>query len=95
MKHLIPWFALAAALANPAWGAPQAGTLSVPSMTCSVCPITVKMALTKTPGVSKAEVSYEKRQALVFFDDAKTSAAALTQATANAGYPSTVLGTIR
>ena len=65
-------------------------TLSVPGMTCAACPITVKKALTKVDGVQKAEVSYEKREAVVTFDDAKTNADALTKATANAGYPSSV-----
>nr|EKT8064041.1 mercury resistance system periplasmic binding protein MerP [Pseudomonas aeruginosa] len=64
--------------------------LSVPGMTCAACPITVKKALTKVEGVTKAEVSYEKREAIVTFDDAKTSAQALTKATEDAGYPSSV-----
>ncbi|MCO1925246.1 mercury resistance system periplasmic binding protein MerP, partial [Pseudomonas aeruginosa] len=59
-------------------------------MTCAACPITVKKALTKVEGVTKAEVSYEKREAIVTFDDAKTSAQALTKATEDAGYPSSV-----
>jgi len=42
------------------------------------------------PGVTKVEASYEKKQAVVTFDDAKTTVEALTKATANAGYPSTV-----
>jgi len=57
-------------------------------MDCPVCPITVKQALTKVPGVTWAEVSFEKRQATVTFDDAKTNVEALTHATKNAGYPS-------
>ena len=32
----------------------------------------------------------EKREAVVTFDDAKTTVATLTEATKNAGYPSTV-----
>ena len=52
----------------------------------------IQMALTKTPGVAKAEVNYEKRWAVVFFDDEKTNTATLTLATANAGYSSSVLG---
>ena len=52
--------------------------------------LTVKKALTKVEGVTKAEVSYEKREAIVTFDDAKTSAQALTKATEDAGYPSSV-----
>lgn len=56
------------------------------------CPITVKKALSKVEGVSQVDVIFEKREAMVIFDDAKTSASALTQATENAGYPSTVVG---
>ena len=90
MKKLLPLVALIAALAAPVWAAPQTVTLSVPGMTCSACPLTVKLALNKVPGVSKTDVSFEKREAIVTYDDAKTTVAALTSATAGAGYPSTV-----
>ena len=89
MKKLLPLVALIAAFAAPVWAAPQTVTLSVPGMTCSACPLTVKLALNKIPGVSRADVSYEKLQAVVSFDDAKTNVQALTKATADAGYPST------
>jgi mercuric ion binding protein len=84
--------ALCAMLAAPAWSAPRTVTLSLPTMDCPVCPITVKKALGKVQGVSRAEVDFGKRQAIVSFDDAKTSAEALTRATNDAGYPSTVVG---
>lgn len=90
MKKLTALIALAAALSAPAWAATKTVTLSVPGMTCAACPITVKKALIKVDGVQKAEVSYEKREAVVTFDDAKTSAEALTKATENAGYRATV-----
>jgi mercuric ion binding protein len=90
MKNLIAIAALAAALVTPAWAATQTVTLSVPGMTCAACPITVKKALTKVDGVQKVEVSYEKLAAVVTFDDTRTTAEALTKATENAGYPSTV-----
>ena len=67
-------------------------TLAVPTMDCPVCPITVKKALTQVPGVSQASVSFDKRQAVVTFDDTRTSAQALTLATRDAGFPSTVVG---
>lgn len=73
-----------------AYGATKAVTLDVPGMTCSLCPITVKKALTKVNGVIKAEVSFDKRQAVVTFDDAKTNVGTLTKATADTGYPATV-----
>ena len=63
-------------------------TLSIPSMNCPVCPITVKKALMGVPGVHKAAVDFEHLQATVAFDDSKTNVDALTRATTNAGYPS-------
>ena len=90
MKKLFSLLALAAAFATPVWAATQSVTLSVPGMTCAACPITIKSALNKVPGVGKAEVSFEKREAVVSFDDAKTSVQLLAKATADAGYPSTV-----
>lgn len=90
MERRIVLFALAAALAAPAFAATQTVTLSVPGMTCAACPITIKKALTRVDGVQEVEVSYEKREAVVRFDDTRTSAEALTQATGNAGYPSSI-----
>src|SRR5260370_14863321 len=77
-----------AALSAHAWGASKSVPLEVPSMICPVCPITVKKALNKVNGVSKVEVSYEKKQARVTFDDAKTDTEALVKATTDAGFPS-------
>ena len=73
-----------------AWAKPQTVTLDLPTMNCAMCPITVKKALNKVDGVNETDVSYEKKQAVVTFDDAKTSTDTLVQATTNAGYPSTV-----
>lgn len=83
---------LLAVMTTPVWAVPRTVTLAVPSMDCPVCPITVKKALSKVPGVSQAEVNFGKREATVTFDDTKTSVDALTQATGNAGYPSTLAG---
>ena len=82
--------AAAAVLAAPAFAADKTVALSVPGMYCEMCPLTVKKALSKVPGVSQVNVSYGKKEAVVSFDDAKTSVDALTKATANAGYPSSV-----
>jgi mercuric ion binding protein len=89
MKTLFAILALAA-VAVPAWAAPQTVTLSVPGMTCAACPITVKKALSKVEGVSTIDVSFEKREAVITFDDAKTNVQALTKTTEDAGYPSSV-----
>ena len=65
-------------------------TLSVPGMDCELCPATVKKALSRVPGVAKVDASYKDKQAVVTYDDSKASVEALTKATANAGYPSSV-----
>ena len=74
----------------PALAAQQTVTLSVPGMTCSACPITVKTALKRVDGVRQVDVSFEQREARVTFEDTQTSVTELTEATANAGYPSTL-----
>ncbi len=89
MKQLFLTTMLAIGVAA-AQAAPQTVTLDVPGMTCAACPITVKKTISTVEGVNKVDVSYEKRQAVVTFDDAKATVQKLTQATENAGYPSTV-----
>ena len=65
-------------------------TLSVPSMHCEMCPATVSKALKRVNGVENVSASFETKEAIVTFDDAKTNVDALREATGNAGYPSTV-----
>lgn len=85
-------FAVCALGSCTLWAAPKTVTLSVPGMDCPVCPITIKKSLGKVPGVEQATVNYEKRQAVVRFDDSKTTVEALTRATKDVGYPSTLVG---
>ena len=80
---------LIAALSTPIWAATKTVTLDVPGMTCETCPITVKKALNRVSGVAKVAVNFDKRQAVVTFDDAKTNTKELMKATTDAGYPST------
>lgn len=89
MKKLFVSLVLAAVVA-PVWAATKTVTLSVPGMTCSACPVTVKKAISKVDGVSKVVVTFETREVVVTFDDAKTSVQNLTKATGDAGYPSNV-----
>lgn len=89
-KNLILRPLAALLLVAPAWATARNVTLNVSKMTCAACPITVKKALEKVPGVSKVEVRFEKKQAEVTFDDAKTNRDALLKATRDAGYPSEV-----
>ena len=78
----IPWTLFAGNL--------ETVVLEVKNMTCAVCPITVGKALQKIPGVTTAEVDFDKKTARVTFDPEKTSPTALTKATSDAGYPSAV-----
>ncbi|MFZ3288629.1 MAG: mercury resistance system periplasmic binding protein MerP [Telluria sp.] len=89
MRKLFSSLALAA-IVVPAWASTHTVTLAVPGMTCAACPITVKKAISRVEGVSKVDVTFEKREAVVTFDDAKTSVQKLTKATEEAGYPSSV-----
>lgn len=68
----------------------QTVTLDVQNMTCAVCPITVKKALERVPGVRGAKVDFDKKTASVSFDPDKANPAALTKATGDAGYPSSL-----
>jgi mercuric ion binding protein len=79
-----------AALLLPATGtfaAERTVTLDVENMYCAACPHIVRQTLLRVPGVQRAEVSYRARTATVTFDDATAGVAALTAATAEAGYP--------
>lgn len=85
-------FILAAALGLAPFsvfaGAPQTVTLDVKNMTCALCPITVRKALEKVPGVASVKVDPETKSATVTFDPDLADASALVKAAAEAGYPS-------
>ena len=95
MKHLLVAAAVLLFSTTSAWAAPKSTTLNVSNMTCATCPITVKQALTKVKGVTRALVDFDKKQAVVTFDDAQTTVAALVKATTDAGFPSTVAASDR
>jgi len=92
MRTLTVLLALALGLvgAGASFAAPNTIALDVPGMTCALCPVTIRKALQKVPGVEEVAVSYEKKEALVTFDDARTSVETLLNATRQAGYPSTL-----
>ena len=88
MRHLL----LAALLATPIAvlaAEPRTVVLDVQNMTCDLCPITVRRALDKVPGVTAAKIDLGSKTATVKFDPERASVAALVRATTNAGFPST------
>ena len=64
-------------------------------MWCASCPYIVKRSLQGVAGVLDVNVFYDEQRAVVRFDDERTSVAALTKATADVGFPSTVDSTIQ
>jgi periplasmic mercuric ion binding protein len=94
MKSLMNRFVLISAIVAIPFtlfaGALQTVTLDVQDMSCALCPITVKKALERVPGVTGSKVDFDKKTASISLDPDKASLAALTKATGDAGYPSTV-----
>ncbi|MGH6793487.1 MAG: cation transporter [Kiloniellales bacterium] len=90
----MPIFRAAATIAamllasSAAFGAERTVMLTVDNMTCASCPYIVKQSLARVPGVSAVEVSFERKTAVVTFEDEKAGIADLTAATAKSGFPS-------
>jgi len=83
----LPLFSTLLAAPPFAFARQQTVSLNVPTMDCATCPITIRAALSKVPGVAKVKVSYEKREAVIVYDDAQATVADLKKATEDAGYP--------
>ena len=66
-------------------------TLAVENMYCDTCPYIVKQSLAKVPGVDKVVISFERKTAIVTYDDQKTAPDALASATTHAGFPAKVM----
>ena len=95
MRHLIylalPLLWLLLGMGPAVAAPPQTATLAVEKMTCGTCPVVVKKALTRVPGVTNTSINIDKKTATVVFDPDKTTIAQLTQATAEAGFPSRLI----
>lgn len=75
----------------PAAAGEKAVKLSVPGMFCASCPYVVRAAIGQVEGVKTVTADVETRTASVVFDDTVTSLDVILSATANAGYPSTLV----
>ena len=64
----------------------QEATISVKGMTCGGCVATVETAIAEVDGVRSGEVSLEKEEAVVQFDDAVVSASDIAARIAADGY---------
>ena len=81
MKQVLIFALLMSGLLSVAWADTRTVKLSVPSMNCAMCPITVRKALEKVDGVKQADVDYKTKSAVVVYDDQKASVDLLTKAT--------------
>jgi periplasmic mercuric ion binding protein len=89
----LPLFGLLLAAGVVFAAPPHTVTLAVDNMTCGTCPIVVKKALQRVPGVNSTSVDFDKKTATVTFDPDKTTLARLTQATTEAGFPAKLIAT--
>ena len=84
-------FAISVLLSSISFAGEQSCTLSVENMSCASCPFIIKQALSNVTGVLDVQVSFEDKTAMVVYDDSHTNVAALTDATTNAGFPSSLV----
>jgi mercuric ion binding protein len=85
------WASALAALALGAQaGEPKRAVLDVPAMNCALCPLSVKKALEKVPGVLAAKADLATRTAEATYDPDRVSVEKLAKAVTDAGYPATV-----
>jgi mercuric ion binding protein len=74
-----------------AFGAERTVVLTVDNMTCASCSYIVKQSLARVAGVRAVDVSFERKTAVVIFEDAQAGIADLTAATAGSGFPSRLM----
>ncbi|EQD59935.1 mercuric transport protein periplasmic component, partial [mine drainage metagenome] len=82
------------AVASPTWAKEppvEKVRLSIPSMHCELCPVTIRKALERLPGVLRVRASLASRTATVWIQEGKIRIRDLKRATEGAGYPATLL----
>jgi len=89
MKNLLLTIASCAVLTLPAFAAEQTVTMDIEKMSCATCPLTVRIAMQRVDGVQDVDVDFDSKTAVVTFDDEKTSAEIVAQASTDVGYPAT------
>lgn len=86
-------FLLVAVGGTTGWAAENAkATLTITGMTCGGCATAVKVQLRRTDGVVSYDVSYERGEADVTFDPARTSPQRIAESISKTGFRATVKG---
>lgn len=93
MKHMLAGAILGSAMlfTTASVAADKTIKLSIPDMNCASCPYMVRQAISRVDGIKTVEATMEDRSATVTFDDAVTNVSEIQQATAEIGYPSTIV----
>lgn len=60
-------------------------------MNCRLCPVTVRKAMQRLPGVIEAHVDYEAKRARARYDPDKARPEAIAKAVTDAGFPTRVV----
>ena len=90
-RHLTALFAFFMLVgAASAYAGEKTVTLSI-AMWCASCPYIVQRSLERVAGVAEVAVSFEDQTATVIFDDQRADVTALTAATADVGFPATLV----
>jgi len=87
-KFLVSMILAFGVLASPALAGETTVKLAMRNWYCAACPHVIRQSLAAVPGVINVTVSDKTKTPSVTFDDTKTDVKTLTQATAEAGYPS-------
>jgi len=64
--------------------------MHVENMTCVACPIAVRTAMERVPGVKDVKVDFEDKAATVVFDDDQAAVSEIAEASRLAGFPASV-----
>lgn len=91
MRRSLASLAFLLALAPALAAEPRTVALEVSGMTCSLCPVTVRKALERVPGVLEARVDFATKKAQAKIDPDKASPEALAKAVSDAGFPAKVV----
>ena len=87
--------AIAIAPINTAIAAPatlQTKTFAIGNMTCPTCPITVKTAMSRVPGVKTVKIDFAAKTATVTYDPSVATPAKIAAASTGVGFPARLRG---
>lgn len=68
----------------------QTAEFAIENMTCASCPITVRKAMERVPGVQSVDIDFKTKTATVSYDPAITTPADIAAAPTANGYPATL-----